>query len=117
MGQNGNGKVRLLTLDHLDRRTGAYKKASDLIGSIESDLGGSEVLSIGERQLAQRAGVLGALLEDMETRWLGGEPIDPGSYCTVINAQRRLFETIGLKRNPRDVAPRTLRDQLMQGSA
>ena len=53
----------------------------------------------------QRAAVLGALLADVESRWVGGEPIDATTYCTVINAQRRVLESIGLHRKPRDVTP------------
>ena len=33
-------------------------------------------LSRGQRQLVQRAGVLGAVLSDIETHWVRGEPID-----------------------------------------
>jgi hypothetical protein len=99
------GKARLLTLDGLDRRTAAYRVTRKLIDEIEGDLGGNGSLSTGERQLVQRAAVLGALLTDTESRWIEGEPIDPTAYCTVVNAQRRLFETIGLKRTPRDISP------------
>jgi hypothetical protein len=97
------GKSRLLALGDLDRRTRAYQKTCDLIASIEGDLGGADRLSTGERQLAQRAALLGALAEDMEVRWLAGEEIDGAAYATLGNAQRRLFETIGLRRVPREV--------------
>jgi hypothetical protein len=60
-------------------------------------------LSTGARQIIQRAALTGALLEDLETRCLAGEPIDAAQYATLSNAQRRLFETVGLRRVPRDV--------------
>ena len=104
-------KARLLTLDGLDRRTAAYAATRKLIDDIEGDLGGCDRLSTGERQLVQRAAVLGAVLTDTESRWVGGEPIDPTIYCTVVNAQRRVLETLGLKRTSRDVTP-DLRDYL-----
>jgi hypothetical protein len=97
------GRVRLLTLDGLDRRTAAYRETRKLIDEIERDLGGADRLSTGERQLVQRAGVLGAVLTDMEGRWVAGEPIDVTGYCTVANAQRRILETVGLQRRSRDV--------------
>jgi hypothetical protein len=100
-----NGKLRFLTLADLDCRTAAYRETTRLIEAIEADLGGADQLSIGERQLVQRAGVMGALLSDIETRWIRGEPIDPAAYCTTVNAQRRVLETIGLRRRPRDVTP------------
>ena len=46
----------------------------DLVGAIEADLGGADHLSVGERQLIQRAAVTGALLEDMEALWVAGRP-------------------------------------------
>lgn len=101
----GNGKARFLTLADLDRRTVAYRKAEALISALESDLGGSDVLTTGERQLVQRAAVLGAMIEDLETRWISGVPIDTAAFCTVVNAQRRVLETIGIKRRQRDVTP------------
>ena len=51
-------------------------------------------------------GVTGALLEDIEAAWLSGQPIDPAQYCTLVNSQRRLLETVGLKRQARDVTPK-----------
>jgi hypothetical protein len=107
------GKLRLLTLEDLDRRTSAYRETRRLIDEIETDLGGGDRLSTGERQLVQRAAVLGALLEDTESRWINGVSIDPVSYCTVVNAQRRVLETIGLQRRARNVTP-TLEQYLAQ---
>ena len=98
-------KARLLSLADIDRRTTAYRRTCDLIASIEGDLGGTDRLSTGERQIIQRAAVTGALIEDLEARWLAGEEIDPGLYATLGNAQRRLFETVGLRRVPRDMTP------------
>jgi hypothetical protein len=100
-----SGKLRFLTLADLDCRTAAYRETTRLIAEIEADLGGADQLSTGERQLVQRAGVMGALLSDIETRWIRGEPVDPAAYCTTVNAQRRVLETIGLHRRPKDVVP------------
>jgi hypothetical protein len=102
-------KTRLMSLSDLDGRTAAYKETRRLIDEmIESDLGGSAALSTGEKQLVQRAAVLGAVLTDIETRWIEGQPIDATVYCTVVNAQRRVLETIGLRRRARLVAAPTL---------
>lgn len=101
--QAGGGKVRLLTLSDLDRRTAAFRNVSALIDSIKTDVAGSRDLTTGEQQIVQRVAVLGAVLEDMESRWLAGEALDAASYCTVINAQRRLLETIGTDRKAKDV--------------
>ena len=69
----GGGKTRLLSLADIDRRTVAYRKTNDLINSIEGDLGGADRLSTAERQIIQRAALTGALLEDLEAKWLAGE--------------------------------------------
>ncbi len=53
----------------------------------------------------QRAAILGAQAEDLEARWLAGEPVDPGTYCAIINCQRRLFETVGIQRRQREIVP------------
>jgi hypothetical protein len=101
-------KARLKTLDDIDGRTLAAKRARSIVAAIQSDVGTD--LSEAERQLAQRAGILGAVLEDSETRWIAGEPFDAALYCTVVNAQRRVLETLGIRRVPRDVTP--LRERL-----
>jgi hypothetical protein len=103
--EDGTGKVRLLTLSDLDRRTSAARRAQELVKAIHTDLGGEGQLATGERQIIQRAALLGCLAEDLEARWLSGEPIDPGALCAIGNAQRRLFEAVGLRRQPRDVTP------------
>jgi hypothetical protein len=100
------GKLRFLSLHDVDRRTAAYRKTVDLISAIEADLGGADRLSTGERQLIQRAAVTGAMLEDQEARWLSGKDIDPALYAALGNAQRRMFEAVGLRRQPRDVTPK-----------
>jgi hypothetical protein len=104
-GAKAPGRVRLMTLESLDRRTGAYKLTRAIIEQITSDLGGSDRISAGEGQLVQRAAVLGAMAADIEARWIAGSPIDPLCLATIANAQRRLLETIGLKRQARDVTP------------
>ena len=95
------GKARLLTLGHLDGRTAAAKRARELIEAIEADLGGGDRLSEGQRQLVQRAAVLGTFIESCEARWLSGEPVDFGEYLAAINSQRRVLATIGLERRQR----------------
>ena len=99
------GKARLLSLADLDRRTHAYRKTAELIDAVEVDCGGAAALSTAERSIIRHAALTGAMLEDLGTRWLAGEPIDPGLFATLSNAERRLYETVGLKRRARDVSP------------
>ena len=46
------------------------------------------------------------MLEDQEARYLSGNGVDLGEYCTLVNAQRRVLSDIGLERRVRDVTPK-----------
>jgi hypothetical protein len=96
-------KIKLLTLADLDHRTSAARRAHDLIDSIHADLGGVDRLAVGEQQIVQRAALIGVMAENIEAHWLGGQSIDPNTLCVLANAQRRLFETLGLHRRTRTV--------------
>jgi hypothetical protein len=96
-------KARLLSFDEMDGRTAAARRARSIVVAIQNDVGVD--LSEAERQLAQRAGILGAWLSDAEVRWLDGQPFDASLYCTVVNCQRRVLETLGIRRQPRNVSP------------
>jgi hypothetical protein len=87
-----------------------------LVEAIEKDLGGGDRLSEGERQLVQRAAVLGAFIESCEVQWLGGAAVELQDYLAAINAQRRVLATIGLERRARNVTP-DLHDYLAAKSA
>ena len=99
------GKVRLRSLDDLDNRTAAARRARDLVADLEADLGGGDRLPIGLRELVKRAAMLGAIVEDCEVRWLERKPVDLAEYLSAVNAQRRVLATIGLDRRPRDITP------------
>src|SRR6516164_5413419 len=113
---NGGGKVRLLSLHDIDRRTRAYERTVSLIEAIEDESGGHDQLTTGQRQIIQRIALTCALAEHLEARWLSGEEIDPAVYCTIANAQKRLLELVGLRRLPRDVTP-SLTDYLRSHNA
>jgi hypothetical protein len=99
------GRVRLLTLDHLDQRTAAAKAARSLVAHLTSDLGGDDQLSAGERELVKRAALCGAIVADYECRWIAGQPVELNEYLAAVNAQRRVLVTLGLRRRAVDVTP------------
>lgn len=107
------GKMRLVTLDALDGRTRASRRARELIEAIEQDLGGADRLSEGSRQLVQRAAVLGTFIENCEAQWLAGETVELSDYLAAINSQRRVLATIGLERRARDITGPTLGDLML----
>jgi hypothetical protein len=108
-------KVRLLTLADLDGRTNAAKAARALVADLESDLGGADRLSAGEREIAQRAAIASAILHDIEAGWLSGRGIDIAAYTSLANTQSRLLKLLGLERRARDVTP-DLPDYIQQAS-
>ena len=101
----GAAKTRLLSIEDLDRRTASYRKTAELIDRVEADLGGADRLSTAEQQIIRHVALIGAMLEDLGTRWLNGEPIDPALYATLSNSERRLYEAVGFRRRERDVTP------------
>jgi hypothetical protein len=105
-------KAKLATLDQLDGRTIAAKQAREVISSIEADLGGRESISTARRALIENAAVLGAVVQDMGTKWISGEQIDLNLYSTLSNTRRRLLESIGLEFRAKDITPSI--DQIAQ---
>ncbi len=107
------GKARLLTLDDLDKRTKAAQRAFELRDNLVSERGGAEHMSSLRYIFTCSTAVLSAMIEDLNTRWLRGEPVDPSSIATLLNARRREAEVIGIDPAPRDVTP-TLAEYLAQ---
>jgi hypothetical protein len=98
-------KHRLLALQDFDKRTLAYRETKALMAAIQGDLGGAEALSAAEKQIIQHAAITGAMLADMEVRYLAGKRIDTSEYGFLVGVQHRLFSLIGLRRRPKDVTP------------
>ena len=77
----------------------------DLIGSHVADLGGKELLSEAQLSLVRRATAIEVELEQKEARLSRGEPVDLDVFTRSASHLRRIFETIGLARVPREVVP------------
>jgi hypothetical protein len=108
--RKSGGKLKLVTLDALDGRTFAVKRAKRLVAEISADLGGDDQLTAGARELVQHAAILGSMIESAETEWLSGKPVDVPNLLSAINAQRRTLLALGIERRvARDITP-TLAD-------
>jgi hypothetical protein len=70
-----------------------------------SDLGGPDQLSEAQLSLIRRIATMTCELERLEGLLSLGQEINLGEYTTVVNAARRLIETVGLKRVSRDITP------------
>ncbi len=91
-------KLQLLTFDRVDRRSNACKVFLRRLGALNHDLGGVEHLSLVQRTMADAYVGATILLENMITRTLLGEAIDPIAYATVVTAMTRLAMRLGVQR-------------------
>lgn len=84
----------------------------DLLASHVADLGGRDQISEGEFSLVRRCSLLTLELELMEARFEtneGATVSELDCYQRVAGSLRRLHESLGLRRRPRDITP-TLED-------
>jgi hypothetical protein len=77
-------------------------------------LGGSDVLSEAQFSLIRRAAAIECELERLDAMLSRNEHVDLGEYGRAASHLRRLFETLGLERRPRDVTPPSLPHYLAQ---
>jgi hypothetical protein len=92
-----------------DNRGPWARRMRDVIELHISDLGGLENASEAERSIIRRAATLTIELERLEAKFStlpnGPRDSDLDMYQRCSNSLRRLLETIGIKRVPRDVTP------------
>jgi hypothetical protein len=97
-------------LENTDHRSAAMRRLRDLIADHVTDLGGQDALSSAEMALIRRASMMILQLELMESKWQenNGEasPRQLEVYQRVSGGLRRLLETLGIQRRPRDVSRR-----------
>jgi hypothetical protein len=79
------------------------RRFADILGEIIGDLGGADLLSEGQRQLARRAATISIVCERMEGETAAGHPIDLDVYGTLTDRLGRCFQRLGLKRQPKPV--------------
>jgi hypothetical protein len=100
-----NGKA---LLSGLDGRCVWARRMSDLISLHILDLGGADAASEAELSLVRRAATLTVELELLELKFAkagGADTADLDLYQRAANSLRRLLETVGLKRRPKDITP------------
>jgi len=95
----------------VDGRTAAAKRFRDVLAEIVSDLGGADILSEGQRQLARRAAMMSVEAERQEAEAVAGGKLDPDSFGALADRLGRVFNRLGLKRVARDMTP-NLRDYI-----
>jgi hypothetical protein len=93
--------------------TATSRRFRDLLAEIISDIGGSDGLSEGQRQLARRAATISLECEKLEAKAVSGEEIDVETYGRLTDRLGRAFGRLGLKRVALDATP-TLESYIRQ---
>jgi hypothetical protein len=71
----------------------------------EQDLSGGADLSEAQTSLIRRVATIEIELEQLEGKLSKGEAVDLDGYTRAASHLRRILETLGIKRVPRDVTP------------
>jgi hypothetical protein len=90
-----------------DGRTVWSRRFRDLVLGHISDLGGRSILSEAQIALIKRASTLEVELERMEGKLSQGEQVDLDKYGRATGNLRRVLETLGVKREPRNITQET----------
>lgn len=86
-----------------DGKSAWARRRRDVIELHVSDMGGWDALSEAQISLATRAAVIQVELEQMEGKLSMGEEVNLDAYTRAAGHLRRILETIGIERRPRDV--------------
>jgi hypothetical protein len=97
-----NGKTLFV---EADQRGPWARRWRDLLVEITSDLGGADLLSEGQKQLARRCATISIACERMEGEAALGKEINLDSYGTLTDRLGRALQRLGLKRQARDITP------------
>lgn len=107
-----NGSTLYMATAPVDGRSAEARRFRDVLEAIVSDLGGSALLSEGQRQLARRCAMLSVQCERLEAAAVAGEPFDADLYGTLTDRLGRAFGRLGLKRQAKPVRS-SMRDRVM----
>jgi hypothetical protein len=79
-----------------DGRSAGARRFRDLVTAFADELGGMDTLPESGRQAVRRLAQISVELEIMEAQRAAGEAIDPISFVTLVNSQRRLLRDLGV---------------------
>jgi hypothetical protein len=89
----------------IDGRSAMSRRFRDILSAIVSDLGGSDRLSEGQRQLARRCALLAVESEKLEAKSVAGEEIDIDRFGMMTDRLGRALQRLGLKRVAKEIVP------------
>jgi hypothetical protein len=97
-------KTRLMTVEHLDRRTRASKRAREIAAELARGWDG--MITAVQQQAVERAGMLCALAEDLLARRLAGQPVSLDELLRAEGCAKRAVRTVLAERPKPLPAPR-----------
>ena len=86
------------------------RRFHDLVVGHIGDMGGRDLISEAQFALIKRSAGLECELEQMEGRMSQGEQVDLDCYGRAASHLRRLLESLGLDRKPRNVTPPSIEE-------
>jgi hypothetical protein len=89
------------------------RRYADLIAGHVGDMGGRDMISEAQFSLIKRASCIEVELEVLEGRLSQGELVDLDCFGRGASHLRRILETLGLERKPKDIGP-TLGDLIRE---
>ena len=98
---------RALFIDGNPNSAWSRRYADLLVGHI-SDAGGMPMVSEAKMSLIRRAVAMECEIERLEAKLSRGEDVNLDEFGRAASHLRRLFETIGIDRRPRNVTPNYL---------
>jgi hypothetical protein len=110
-GLETKGIAGVLSIDALDKRTRPYRRYVAIRGAVLSDMGGEANVTEVQRQLVSKFATLALQLEVLESAAIEGSQIDLDLFGRCAGHLRRIAETLGLRRVPREIVP-TLREYI-----
>jgi hypothetical protein len=90
-----------------DGRGAWSRRFYDLIAGHIADMGGRSVLGEAQVSLIKRASAIECELEQLEGKLSMGQEVDLDKFGRASGNLRRILESLGLKREPRDVTGET----------
>ena len=94
--------TRLFAVEGLDGRTQTARRFRDLVETIGDDLGGTDHISEGQKQLTRRAAMLSIMAEAMEADAVRNLPFDGEAYGILCDRLGRCLQRLGIERKAPD---------------
>src|SRR5262249_14046970 len=87
-------RLRMYTIDDIDHRTKAHRRAKAAAAELVDALGGPKAITQAQRHACERAGMWVAVSEDLAARRLAGFPGDPDELFRAEGVARRAVQAV-----------------------